>query len=219
MTKNELAKFIDHTLLKPNSTREQFKVLCQEALEYNFASVCVLPFYVDYAYEILQKSSVDVCTVVGFPLGVTYTSAKLSETGLAIASGAREIDMVINISQLINGDFKDVYNDIFALADFCHNNKSILKVIIETCLLSEQNKIDICKIVSDAGADFIKTSTGFSTGGATIKDIELMKANVSDNVKIKASGGIRELGFCLDLIHAGADRIGTSSGVSLVNSL
>lgn len=219
MNKLELAKYIDHTLLKPNATKEQFITLCNEAFENHFASVCVLPHYVGLANDILRGSDVKVCTVVGFPLGVTFNSAKMAETGQAISYGATEIDMVINISELINGNHNVVFDDIKLLADLCHANDSILKVIVETCLLNEQQKIDICKIVTDAGADFIKTSTGFSTGGATIADIQLFKKFVGENVKIKASGGIRELPFCLDLINAGANRIGTSSGISLVGEL
>jgi deoxyribose-phosphate aldolase len=186
-------------------------------VEHGFASVCVLPHYVLQASDLLSESRVNVCTVVGFPLGGTFTYAKLAETGMALVDGATEIDMVMNIPALINGDFATVESDIHSVVELCHKHSAITKVIVETCLLNEKQKIEICKIVTNAGADFIKTSTGFSIGGATVEDIKLMKKHVGENVRIKASGGIRTLDFAIDLIGAGATRIGASAGVQIVN--
>ncbi len=211
-----IASYIDHTALKPNTNAKDIEKLCAEAAQYGFASVCVLPHYVLQAKGLLGESNVKVCTVVGFPLGGTYTHAKLAESGMAIVDGAEEIDMVINIAAMMNQDYETVERDIAQVVELCHGHSAITKVIVETCLLSEAQKIDICKIVTNAGADFIKTSTGFSTGGATVADIQLMKQHIGPNVRIKASGGIRTFDFSFDLIREGASRIGASAGVQIV---
>ena len=218
MNKNiNIASYIDHTILNPDKTNEDIYKLCKEAIEYKFSSVCVLPHYVAYCRNLLADTGVKVCTVIGFPLGATHTSIKIAEAETAIEDGAIELDMVINISALKNKDYKTVQEDIEAVTEFAHLNNAIVKVIVETCLLTLDEKIKICEIVSNAGADFIKTSTGFSTSGATIEDIELFRKHCSENVKIKASGGIRSNDFTIQLINAGADRIGTSSGIKIFN--
>lgn len=219
MNLQHFSKTIDHTLLKPDSTEIAVKKLVNEAIENNFASVCVLPHYVGLCNEMLNKSDVAVCTVVGFPLGAHLTEVKQAETRLALSQGAKEIDMVINIAAMKNGDYKLVKDEITALNNLCKEHSAILKVIVETCLLTEQEKIDICNIVSEAGAAFIKTSTGFSTAGATLHDIKLMREHCAPEVRIKASGGIKTLDFAMELIQAGASRIGTSAGLALVNEL
>lgn len=212
----ELNKIIDHTLLKPDATIAQIEKLCEEAKQYHFASVCVNPAYVSLCAKLLKDSDVNVCTVIGFPLGQMTTDAKCFEAQDAISKGAKEIDMVLNIAALKNGQLDYVTNEINKVKDVCHHNKAILKVIIETCLLTDSNKIDACKCVSAAGADYIKTSTGFSTGGATVQDVELLKKNVDPAVKIKASGGIRNRKDALALVEAGANRLGTSRSVDIV---
>lgn len=219
MTKDFLAKYIDHTILKPNAAQKDIIELCSQAKEYSFASCCINPGFVKTAAQELSGSEVKVCTVIGFPLGANSLETKLFEAMNSIAMGASEIDMVINISALIDKDYKYLESEISALAELCKNNNALLKVIVETCLLNETQKIDITKIVSNSGADFIKTSTGFSTGGATLDDIELFAKYSSNNLKIKASGGIRDLEFALKLISAGAERLGTSSGIQIINSL
>ncbi len=208
-------KYIDHTLLKADATAEQILRVCSEAITYDFAAVCVNAFYVPLVSSTLKDSSVNTCTVVGFPLGASPTSTKVQEAQVAIEAGADEVDMVINIGALKNGDLKYVESDIIAVREECHKHKKILKVIIETSLLSEEEKISVSKIVSSAKADFIKTSTGFSTGGATLEDVKLMKENISADVKIKASGGVRDLAMANKMIEAGASRIGTSSGIAI----
>jgi deoxyribose-phosphate aldolase len=216
--KHSIAHKIDHTLLKPESTQEQIETLCKEALEHKFASVCVLPYYVPLCAQLLKVSPVKVCTVIGFPLGATLTEAKVAEAHAVLKNGAQELDMVLNISALKNGSYLYVQNDIDALAKKAHENNAILKVIIETCLLTEEEKIKACELVTNAGADFIKTSTGFSTSGATIEDVVLLKHHVGAGVKVKASGGIRDLKAAAAMIEAGADRLGTSSGVKIVQA-
>lgn len=213
---DRIASYIDHTALKPNTNAKEIEKLCSEAAQYGFASVCVLPHYVLQAKGLLGESNVKVCTVVGFPLGGTYTHAKLAETGMAIVDGAEEIDMVINIAAMMNSDYDTVEKDIAQVVELCHEHSAITKVIVETCLLNEAQKVDICKIVTNSGADFIKTSTGFSSGGATVADIQLMKKHIGPNVKIKASGGIRSFDFAYELIREGATRIGASAGVQIV---
>jgi deoxyribose-phosphate aldolase len=215
----QLAAMIDHTLLKPESTTKQVAALCDEALQYSFASVCVNPTHVDFAAARLKGSPVKVCTVIGFPLGANETSTKVFETDLAIKRGAREVDMVINVGALKAGDHQLVRQDIVSVVEAALRNNAIAKVIVETALLSEDEKIAICRIVTDAGAAFIKTSTGFSTGGATLDDIRLMRTHCGKDVQIKASGGIRDLAFAQSLIAAGATRLGTSSGAALVQAL
>lgn len=216
MQNSELAKYIDHTLLKPEASIHQIENLCKDADENSFASVCILPTYVKLAAKLLVKSEVKVCTVIGFPLGNTYTGAKEIEAKMAIADGAQELDMVIKISDMINGNYQAVEDDIKAIREIAHNSAATLKVIVETALLSEFQKKKVCEIVSNAGADYIKTSTGFASDGATIDDVILFKENVSKDVRIKASGGIRTPEFAKELISVGATRLGTSSGVKLI---
>jgi len=209
-------KFIDHTLLKPNATKDEITVLCEEAKQYDFASVCVNPTWVKYCKEQLNETNVKVCTVIGFPLGATTSKVKAFEAKDAIENGAEEIDMVINIGALKDGDDELVYQDILAVVEACENYT--VKVIIETCLLTDEEKIKVCEIAVKAGATFVKTSTGFSTGGATLHDVALMKKTVGDQCLVKASGGVRTFDDMKDMIAAGASRIGTSAGVKLMNN-
>ena len=212
----ELNKFIDHTLLRPDASPKEIEQLCLEAKQCNFASVCVNPCYVSLSAKLLSGSDVKVCTVIGFPLGQMTTKIKCAEALDAIENGAHEIDMVLNIGALKDHNLSYVTDEIKQVKEICHKHQAILKVIIETCVLSEENKIDACKCVSEAQADFIKTSTGFSTGGATVNDVQLMKKHIAPEVKIKASGGIRSKEDAIKLIEAGASRLGTSHGVELI---
>lgn len=214
----EVAKMIDHTLLKAETTKEQIKVLCEEAKEYGFASVCVNPTWVKYAAELLQGSDVKVCTVIGFPLGANTTETKAFETKNAIENGATEVDMVINIGALKDGDDELVERDIKAVVEAA-KGKALTKVIIETCLLTEEEKVRACELSVKAGADYVKTSTGFSTGGATVEDVALMRKTVGPNIGVKASGGVRNTEDAQKMIEAGATRIGASAGVSIVKGL
>ncbi len=207
-------KFIDHTLLKPNADAEMIKQLCAEAKIHDFASVCVNPYWVSYCKELLCDSDVKVCTVIGFPLGASTSIVKAYETSQAVIDGADELDMVINIGLLKQGLIDEVAQDISAVVKAA-NGKTV-KVIIETCLLTDQEKIGACQAAVKANADFVKTSTGFSTGGATITDVELMKKNITSTMQVKASGGVKTFDDMLMMIDAGATRIGTSSGVKLV---
>lgn len=211
----EIGSYIDHTLLKPDATKEQVNKLCSEALEYNFCSVCVNSSRVSLAAGLLKGSRVKVCAVVGFPLGAMDSSAKGFEAAAAIAAGASEIDMVINIGALKEGDHDFVENDIKTVRKSCGKG-IILKVIIETCLLTDEEKKAACRIALKAGADFVKTSTGFSTGGATEDDVRLMKNEVGDKAKVKASGGVRSYDDAVKMINAGASRLGTSSGIAII---
>lgn len=213
----DLASTIDHTLLKPDSTAQQVDTLCAEAALLHFASVCILPWHVSRAAAALEGTNVPVCTVVGFPLGATVTSAKVAETATAINHGAREIDMVASITALKSGMHQAVLDDLRIVTQVCHDHGAIVKVIIETCLLTDEEKRRMCSIVTEAEADFIKTSTGFSTGGATIDDIRLLRSLVGDSVRVKASGGIRDRDSAIAMVEAGAARIGTSSGVLIVS--
>ena len=210
-----IASYIDHTLLKPDATGEQIDQLCAEAREYGFASVCVNPYYVARCVKNLKGTDVKVCTVVGFPLGATTTESKAFETLQAIATGATEIDMVINVCALKSGHIKGVEQDIQALVAACEG-KAILKVIIETCLLTDEEKVLACQIAKRCGADFVKTSTGFSTGGATVEDVALFKEHIGPDVRIKAAGGIRTFEQAQAMIDAGADRIGASALAALM---
>ena len=219
ITKAQFARMIDHTLLKNTAIRKDIELLCSEALEFGFASVCVHPFYVGMCSSILHKSTTKVCTVIGFPHGMHRTGVKIAETMQAIHDGAHEIDMVIQVGALIDGDKDIVWNDIRSVADTAHQSGAVVKAIIETSVLNEEQKISACEIVSDAGADFIKTSTGFAGGGATVEDIRLLKQYVDSDIQVKASGGIRTLEQALAMIEAGATRIGTSSGVGLISDL
>ena len=213
MDKKEILKHIDHTLLKAVATWEDIKVLCDEAIKYETASVCVPACYISRIHE-TYGDKINICTVVGFPLGYSVTEAKVLETRKAIEDGANEIDMVINISDVKNGDFEKVTKEIAVLKEACGDK--ILKVIIETCYLTEEEKIAMCKSVTEAGADYIKTSTGFGTAGATIEDIRLFKKYIGPNVKMKAAGGVKTVADLEMFINEGCDRIGTSSAVNML---
>ncbi|MCY9137095.1 deoxyribose-phosphate aldolase [Peribacillus frigoritolerans] len=213
-----VAGLIDHTLLKADATKGQIKVLCEEAREYNFASVCVNPTWVKYASELLEGSEVKVCTVIGFPLGATTPETKAFETKNAIANGAHEVDMVINIGALKDKDDELVERDIRAVVA-ASTGKALSKVIIETSLLTDEEKVRACELAVKAGTDYVKTSTGFSTGGATVEDIALMRKTVGPDIGVKASGGVRNTSDAQNVIEAGATRIGASAGVSIVKGL
>ena len=208
MTNEEILRHIDHTLLKPVATWDDIAKLCDEAVEYHTASVCIPPAYVKRVHD-KYKDKLNICTVIGFPLGYNTIDAKAYETKKALEEGASEIDMVIDICDVKNGDYKKVENEIKSLKDIVGNK--ILKVIIETCYLTDDEKIAMCMAVTNAGADYIKTSTGFGTSGATLEDIKLFKEHIGPDVKIKAAGGIRTKEDMQAFLDAGCDRIGTSS--------
>lgn len=207
-------KYIDHTNLKQDATSADIEKLIEEAKTYDFMSVCINPYYVPFAASLLQDSDVKVCTVIGFPLGATSTASKAFEAAEAIRQGADEVDMVINVGALKAGNDEAVYQDIKAVVDV--SGKALVKVIIETCLLTDAEKVRACELALKAGADFVKTSTGFSTGGATVHDVALMKQTVQDRCLVKASGGIHTKKEMLALIEAGASRIGASAGVNIM---
>lgn len=211
----QLASMIDHTILKADATVDQIINLCKEAREYQFASVCVNSCWVRLCAELLRGSSVSVCSVVGFPLGAMIPEAKGFEASCAIENGATEIDMVINIGALKSRDYRMVAKDILAVVEAAHFGGALVKVIIETCLLTEEEKKIACLIAKACGADFVKTSTGFSTGGATVEDVQNMKKWVGETVEVKASGGVRSAADAKAMIDAGATRIGTSSGIKI----
>jgi deoxyribose-phosphate aldolase len=206
---------IDHSLLKPDATKEEIRKLCEEGKKYGFVSVCINPVWVNFCSDLLKGSSVRICTVSGFPLGANKPEVKAKEAETAIKEGAFEIDMVANIGALKSGDFKLVEEDIKAVRSAIGKEK-ILKVIIETAILTNEEKIKATQIIMACGADFVKTSTGFGYPGATVEDVRLLKKVVGDKIRIKASGGIRDYETALKLIEAGASRIGTSSGVKIV---
>ena len=210
----KLNKYIDHTLLKPDANKEQIKKIIEEAKEYDFASVCVNPTWVKFASEQLNDSDVKVCTVIGFPLGATTPEVKAFETRDAISNGADEIDMVINIGALKSGNLELLEQDIRAVVEA--SGEHLVKVIIETCLLTDQEKVQACQISQKAGADYVKTSTGFSTGRATVADVALMRKTVGPDMGVKASGGARSYEDAQAFIEAGATRIGASSGVAIM---
>lgn len=212
-----IQSMIDHTILKADATKASIENLCKEAIEYDFIAVCVNPCHIELCKEILGDSGVKVATVIGFPLGANTKEVKAFETGDAIKKGADEVDMVINIGALKDKDYNLVREDIEAVVNAA-NNKTV-KVIIETSLLTDDEKQKACELAMEAGADFVKTSTGFSTGGATVKDVELMKSVVGDKLEVKASGGVRDLDTAKEMIHAGATRLGTSSGIKIVNEI
>lgn len=215
MSEISITRMIDHTLLKADARREDIIRLAEEAKEYKFASVCVNPAWVSTAYEVLKDTpEVKVCTVIGFPLGASTPETKAFETSNAIANGAEEVDMVINIGALKDGNDELVRRDIAAVVEAARG-KALTKVIIETCLLTDEEKTRACKLAVEAGADFVKTSTGFSTGGATKEDIALMRTAVGPDVGVKASGGVRSAADAQTMIDAGATRIGTSGGVAI----
>lgn len=213
MTEKEIMRHVDHTQLKAFATWEDIKKLCDEAVEYQTASVCIPPCYIQRVKEAYGEQ-INICTVVGFPLGYSVTEAKIAETKKALEDGASEIDMVINISDVKNGDYAAVEKEIEALKEVVGDK--ILKVIIETCYLTEEEKIAMCKAVTAAGADYIKTSTGFGTAGATISDIRLFKENIGEHVKMKAAGGVKTVEDLGAFLQEGCDRIGTSSAVKLI---
>lgn len=214
MTKN-IANMIDHTLLKADATKEQLEILCQEAKTHGFFSVCVNPTWIEKAVELLKGSDVKVCTVIGFPLGASTSETKSFETKDAIQKGAREVDMVINIGKLKDGDDAAVEQDIRRVVEAAEG-KALVKVIIETSLLTKEEKIRACQLAVKAGADYVKTSTGFSTGGATVEDIKLMRETVGPEIGVKASGGVRNREGVEAMVEAGATRIGASSSVAIV---
>jgi len=213
-----IAAMIDHTILKADTTKEEVMKICKEAKEYKFKSVCVNSYYTKLVAEELKDSGVLVCTVVGFPLGAMETKSKAFETARAIELGANEIDMVINVGALKDKDYDFVLNDIKEVVETA-KGKAIVKVILETCILTEEEKVKACQLSQEAGADFVKTSTGFSTGGATVEDIKLMRKTVGPNMGVKASGGVRTKEDALNVIEAGANRIGASSSIAIVNGL
>lgn len=213
-----LVKYIDHTLLKPDATFNEIEKLCKEGLDFGFQSVCVNPAYVEYCSNFLAGTEVKICSVVGFPLGASTIRIKELETEELIANGAAEIDMVLNIGHLKSKQYNSLYGDIKNVSKVCKNHNAKLKVIIETCLLNTEEKIIACIIAKKAEADFVKTSTGFAGGGATIEDVFLMKYIVGENVYVKASGGIKNREDALKFISAGADRIGSSSSVNIIKS-
>lgn len=213
MTEKEIMRHVDHTQLKAFATWEDIKKLCDEAVEYQTASVCIPPCYIQRVKEAYGEQ-INICTVVGFPLGYSVTEAKIAETKKALEDGASEIDMAINISDVKNGDYAAVEKEIAALKEVVGDK--ILKVIIETCYLTEEEKIAMCKAVTAAGADYIKTSTGFGTAGATISDIRLFKENIGEHVKMKAAGGVKTVEDLEAFLQEGCDRIGTSSAVKLI---
>lgn len=216
MDVKEILKKCDHTLLGVDSTWDQIKAICDDGIKYNTASVCIPPSFIKRAKEYVGDK-LTLCTVIGFPNGYNTTKTKVFETEDAVANGADEIDMVINVGALKEKDYAYVENEIKEIKNAC--NGKLLKVIIETCLLSDEEKIKMCKIVSDSGADFIKTSTGFSTAGATFEDVKLMKANVAEGVKVKAAGGIKGLDDAEEFLKLGADRLGTSRVVKAAKAL
>lgn len=212
-----IAATIDHTVLKPDSTFADVEKVCSEAAQHSFASVCILPWYVERAAHLLAPSGIPVCTVIGFPLGASTTASKVAEAEIALRQGAKEIDMVASITALKSGFFDEVLRDVTHVTECVHAHGGLIKVIIETCLLTEAEMKMMCDVVTQSGAEYIKTSTGFSTGGATLEDVRLMKAHIGPNVLVKASGGIRDRATAVAMLEAGASRLGTSSGVAIVS--
>jgi deoxyribose-phosphate aldolase len=214
-TARDWASLVDHTLLKPEASESDIKKLCEEAVQYGFASVCVNPSWVKKASQFLRGSNVPVCTVIGFPLGATLSDVKAYEARRAIFNGAREVDMVINIGALKSGDDCAVEDDIRAVSEAAHENGVLLKVIIETALLTNEEKVRACLASKNAGADFVKTSTGFAKGGATVDDVALMRRVVGKGLGVKASGGVKGIADAKAMVEAGATRIGASVGVKI----
>lgn len=210
-----IAQYIDHTILNADATKADIQRVCEEAKEYNFKTVCIQPYWVKYAKEILGDSKVGVTTVIGFPLGANTTEIKVAEAKLAVAEGASDVDMVINIGALKSEDYDTVLKDIQAVVDAV-TGQAIVKVILETSLLKKSEKIRASELAKQAGADFVKTSTGFSTGGATLDDVQLMRATVGPDMGVKASGGVRTFEDAKAMIEVGATRIGASSGISII---
>lgn len=213
----ELAEYIDHTLLKPEASGAEIDVICEQALEYGFASVCVNPNYAERVSKKLSGSGTRTCCVIGFPFGTHAKEIKAAETEKAIDDGAEEVDMVIDIANIKNGDWKKAYEDILSVVSAA-KGKALVKVIIETALLTDEEKVGICTVSRLAGADFVKTSTGYSKGGATVEDVELMRRTVGGDMGVKASGGIRSFGDAVRMLNAGASRLGCSAGVAIVTA-
>jgi len=211
----ELAKLIDHTLLKPQAAKNDIQTLCEEARRYSFASVCVNPYHVLWAASLLRGTEVKVCTVVGFPLGANNRGVKVQEAQKALLEGASELDMVINLGALKEENYSLVAQDIRGVVQAAHG-QALVKIIIETCYLTDSEKIKVCLIAKEEGADFVKTSTGFGSGGATVEDVRLMRETVGPQMGVKASGGIRDLATAKAMIAAGANRLGTSSGIAII---
>ena len=214
MTKKQLAKMMDHTILKATATPADVEKICREALEIDAASVCINPCNIELTKRLLEGSGVKVCTVIGFPLGANTTSVKMYETQDAIKRGAEEVDMVINVGALLAGDTDTVYNDIKGVVEAAGG--TLVKVIIETCYLSDDQKKTACELAMKAGADFVKTSTGFGTGGATAHDVALMRSVVGEKLKVKASGGIRTCQNAVEMLEASADRLGVSASIAIL---
>ncbi len=217
--RSELARIIDHTLLKPTATFADIDTLCEEALRYNFWSVCVNPSHVKQAARRLSGSGTAVCSVVSFPLGSSTPEIKLMEARTAIADGAREVDMVSNFGALKSGDTEAFFSDINEVTAFCGRSGVVLKVILECCYLTDEEKVSGAKLAEQAGANFVKTSTGFGTGGATVADVALLRRTLSNRTGVKAAGGIGTLAKALEMVRAGAGRIGTSSGTKIIEEL
>ncbi|MFQ5956578.1 MAG: deoxyribose-phosphate aldolase [Candidatus Brocadiales bacterium] len=216
LSRGTLAKMIDHTEIRATAERSQIIKLCDEAKEYGFCSVAIPPIYVPLAVERLKDSSVNVCTIAGFPLGYNHPEVKIMETALAVSEGAQEIDMVMNVAAMKSGDYSLVKRDIEGVVRAARGN--VVKVIIEACFLTDEEKIKACEIIVDAGANFVKTSTGLADGGATVEDVRLIRQHVPEAMGVKASGGIRDCKKALAMIEAGATRIGTSTGPDIVNT-
>lgn len=219
LTPQSVSSLIDHTLLKAEATEGDVRRLCEEAAHFGFAAVCVNPFWVHAAAELLRGTSVRVCTVVGFPLGANNPEVKLAEARAALTEGAAELDVVLNVGALRSGFYEIVREEIAVLAGAAHEGGAILKVILETCLLTREEKVTACRLAVEARADFVKTSTGFSTGGATAEDVRLMRETVGDGLGVKASGGVRTWEALQEMVRAGATRIGTSSGVNILREI
>jgi deoxyribose-phosphate aldolase len=218
MTRSELASYIDHTVLKPDTLTPAIEKLCAEALEHQFAAVCVAPRWVPLSAKILKDSEIHVCTVVGFPHGDTLSKAKAHETKAAIEAGATEVDMVISMAAALEGDWKYIYNDIAAVVAAAHGH-AIIKVIFENAYLNRDQIVACCRAAVDAGADYVKTSTGFAASGATIEDVRLMRESVGEGMGVKAAGGIRDLATAMAMIDAGASRLGCSASIAILNEL
>ncbi|KUK81881.1 MAG: Deoxyribose-phosphate aldolase [Pelotomaculum thermopropionicum] len=221
LSRSELARLIDQTFLKPEATPESIKELCRQAKQYGFAAVCVNPCYVETASNELHDSPTSVCTVIGFPLGASVPAIKAAEAASAVRAGASEIDVVINVGYLKGGFFNKVLDDLEGVIKAARQEKqnTVVKVILETCLLSDREKVEACRLATAVQANFVKTSTGFSKSGATVSDVSLLKQTAGAGVEVKASGGIRNLTTAIAMVNAGASRLGTSSGISILNEI
>ncbi|OOF62469.1 deoxyribose-phosphate aldolase [Rodentibacter sp. Ppn85] len=217
MKPNEIAQYIDHTVLTAEKTEKDILILCNEAIENHFCSVCINPCHIPFAKTVLQNSNVNICTVIGFPLGANTTAVKVFETEDAIANGATEVDMVINVGWIKSGKWQAVQDEIKQVLNAC--NGTVLKVILENCLLTKEEIVKACEICRDLNVAFVKTSTGFSKGGATVEDVRLMRQTLGDKIGVKASGGVRDTQTAVAMIEAGATRIGASAGIAIIKGL